>query len=241
MLILIPLIVVSWGMKGKEKTAFRPAMALSSGEMSAIGGSMLLMTATATSRTVRLLMDELPEVKKWNLILNSPLKEGVTIVIPPTELLSPKFEVSLEPFIVRMRQGEIYLILVRGKHNLTQMLLVYQYAYCSGINKGCSVFLTLLKKLGMSLAGHRKVAFFHRNTTESRKAEILDDLRLPLNDPKKKLVAVVATVSLGKYNMKYALSGVDCHLYTCCYYRIVEASLEIHQESFHYISPQYFF
>ena len=65
----------------------------------------------------------------------------------------------------------------------------------------------------MSLAGHRKVAFFHRNTTESRKAEILDDLRLPLNDPKKKLVAVVATVSLGKYNMKYALSGVDCHLY----------------------------
>ena len=124
MLILIPLIVVSWGMKGKEKTAFRPAMALSSGEMSAIGGSMLLMTATATSRTVRLLMDELPEVKKWNLILNSPLREGVTIVIPPTELLSTKFEVSLEPFIVRMRQGEIYLILVRGKHNLTQMLLV---------------------------------------------------------------------------------------------------------------------
>ena len=67
------------------------------------------------SRTVRLLIDELSEVKKWNLILNSPLREGVTIVIPPTELVSLKFEVSLEPLILRMRQGEIYLVMLQRK------------------------------------------------------------------------------------------------------------------------------
>ena len=42
------------------------------------------------------------------------------------------------------------------------------------------------------------MAFYHRNTSEKRKEEILADLKLPLNCPGKKLLAVVATVSLGK-------------------------------------------
>ena len=114
-LILILPQVVSWGLKGKDKVAFRPAMALSSGELSALSGSLLLMTATATSKTIRLLMDQLPEVRKWNFILNSPIREGITIIVPPPEVISPKFEVSLLPFVSRMKlQGEIYLILVRG-------------------------------------------------------------------------------------------------------------------------------
>ena len=92
-------------------------MALSSGELSAINGSLLLMTATATAKTVRLLMDELPEVRKWKFIFNSPLREDITIVIPHPEVVSPKFEVSLQPFVARMKQNrEIYLILVRGKY-----------------------------------------------------------------------------------------------------------------------------
>ena len=112
-------LVVSWGLKGKDKVAFRPAMALSSGELSALGGSLLLMTATASSKTIRLLMDQLPEVKKWNFILNSPIREGITIVVPPPEVISPKFEVALQPFVSRMKlQGEIYLILVRGIVNI---------------------------------------------------------------------------------------------------------------------------
>ena len=42
------------------------------------------------------------------------------------------------------------------------------------------------------------VAFYHRNTSTARKLEILTDLKLPLTDPDKKLLVVVATVSLGK-------------------------------------------
>ena len=41
------------------------------------------------------------------------------------------------------------------------------------------------------------MAFYHRNTSEKRKQEILNDLKLPLACEKKKLLAVVATVSLG--------------------------------------------
>ena len=111
----ISLTVVSWGLKVKGKTAFRPAMALTSGELSALGGKMLLMTATATSKTIRLLLDQMPEIRKWKMILNSPLREGISIMVPPPEILSPKFEVSLQPFVTRMKMhGEVYLILVRG-------------------------------------------------------------------------------------------------------------------------------
>ena len=101
-------------------------MALASGELSGIGGKMLLMTATATSKTIRLLMDQLPEIKKWNLILNSPFRPNVTILVPPPDILSPKFEVALEPFIVRIKLlKEVYLILVRGtfSQQLIELLL----------------------------------------------------------------------------------------------------------------------
>ena len=66
-----------------------------------------------------------------------------------------------------------------------------------GINKGSSIFLYILKQLGI-LGGERQVAFYHRNTSDARKQEILQDLQLPLSTPSKKLLAVVATVSLGK-------------------------------------------
>ena len=102
-------------MKTKEKAAFRPAMSLTSGHLSAIGGKMLLMTATATRTTIRLLLDQLPEIRKWKMILNSPVRAGISIIVPPPDILSPKFEVSLQPFILRMKKhGESYLIIVRG-------------------------------------------------------------------------------------------------------------------------------
>ena len=41
------------------------------------------------------------------------------------------------------------------------------------------------------------VALYHRNTSDKKKREILDDLSLPLDSPEKKLKAVVATISLG--------------------------------------------
>ena len=179
-------------------------MALSSGELSAINGSLLLMTATATAKTVRLLMDELPEVRKWKFIFNSPLREDITIVIPHPEVVSPKFEVSLQPFVARMKLNrEIYLILVRGKCTKMSKEVLLKDNVLQGINKGCSIFLHLLKQLGASSDGNRKVAFFHRNTTERRKSEILKDLKLPLDSPNKRFLAVVATVSLGEVVLHY--------------------------------------
>ena len=48
-------------------------------------------------------------------MLNSPRREKVTVVVPNPEILSAKFEVVLEPFILRMVDfHESYLILVRG-------------------------------------------------------------------------------------------------------------------------------
>ena len=110
------ILVASWGIGDKNKKAFRPAMSLASGQLSAISGNLLLMTATAQAR--RLLMDQLPEIRKLNFILHSPIREDITIVVPPPEAVSPRFEVALEPFVERMRQRETYLILVRGKFSL---------------------------------------------------------------------------------------------------------------------------
>ena len=94
-------------------------MALSSGELSALGGKMLLMTATASSKTVRLLLDQMPEIRKWKMMMNSPMREGISILVPPSDILSTKFEVCLEPHISRMKlHGEVYLILVRGIYRL---------------------------------------------------------------------------------------------------------------------------
>ena len=56
-----------------------------------------------------------------------------------------------------------------------------------------------MRQLGISKDGHRQVAFYHRNSSDQRKAEILSDLKLPLDSPVKNLLALVATVSLGMY------------------------------------------
>ena len=62
------------------------------------------------------------------------------------------------------------------------------------------MFLHLLKEVGQDGNGIRQVALYHRNTSDQRKREILLDLQLPLGSPDKKLICVVATVSLGKIN-----------------------------------------
>ena len=69
---------------------------------------------------------------------------------------------------------------------------------CLGINKGSQVYLHLLRELGQDDNGNRQVAFYHRNTSEKRKQEILADLQLPFNSADKKMTCVVATVSLGR-------------------------------------------
>ena len=111
--------VVNWGLKTTSKSAFRPAMALSTGELSSIHGKMLMMTATATRKTIRILKDQLPEISKWKMVLNLPIRNNVTILIPPVESISPKFETTLAPFIKTMKkEGKTFLILVRGKFGL---------------------------------------------------------------------------------------------------------------------------
>ena len=110
------LLVVNWGLKNGRKEAFRPDMALSTGELSGLGGKLLLMTATATKKTIRILQEQFPEISRWKLMLNTPIRDNVTIVVPPPHLISSKFEITLSPFITRMlSRGETYLVLVRGK------------------------------------------------------------------------------------------------------------------------------
>ena len=92
-------------------------MELSSGELSGLGGKLLMMTATATKKTLRILQDQFPEVTKWKNILNLPIRKNVTLVVPPTEIVSSRFEDTLVPFITRMKvYNETYLILVRGNN-----------------------------------------------------------------------------------------------------------------------------
>ena len=69
-----------------------------------------------------------------------------------------------------------------------------------GINRGSAVYLYILKALNSQLSEDRKVAFYHRNTSDPRKAEILEDLKLPIGHPEKKIQCVIATVSLGNMN-----------------------------------------
>ena len=66
-----------------------------------------------------------------------------------------------------------------------------------GINKGSAIFLHLLKELSREQETGRAVALYHRNTSDDRKQTILADLQLPLGSEQKKLLCVVATVSLG--------------------------------------------
>ena len=90
-------------------------MALVTGELTGLSGKLLLMTATATKKTIRVLQNQFPEVSKWKLILNLPVRRNVTVLIPPPDIISSSFEVTLTPFINSMRQEQkTYLILVRG-------------------------------------------------------------------------------------------------------------------------------
>ena len=115
--------VVSWGLKAKSGKAFRPAMALSTGELSGIEGKLVLMTATATRKTIRILTDQFPEVSKWKLLLNLPLRDNVTILVPPQDLIPSSFEITLQPFIDRIKKyGETILIIVRGKESEIPLL-----------------------------------------------------------------------------------------------------------------------
>ena len=90
-------------------------MALSTGELCGLGGKLLIMTATATTRTVRILKNQFPEITSWKTILNLPYRQNITILVPPSEEIPSRFEIVLEPFVHRMiRENETYLILVRG-------------------------------------------------------------------------------------------------------------------------------
>ena len=172
--------VADWGIKKGAKHAFRPAMALSTGELSGLGGKLLMMTATATKKTMRVLQDQFPEVSSWKLLLNLPLRENVTVLVPPPDIISPKYERTLAPFITSMKEEQkTYLIIVRG------------------INKGAAIYLHLLRELAAADDADRRVAFFHRNSSEDRKQAILSDLQLPLGSENKRIICVVATVSLG--------------------------------------------
>ena len=90
-------------------------MALSTGELSTIGGKLLLMTATATSKTIRILKSQFPEISKWKLSLNLPVRENVTILIPPPDIISTDFTKTMAPFINDIKVGnDTYLVIVRG-------------------------------------------------------------------------------------------------------------------------------
>ena len=91
-------------------------MALSSGELSGLCGKLLLMTATATKKTLRVLQDQFPEISKWSLVLNLPVRSNVTILVPPPQMIPTNYEHTLAPFITRMKLlNEVYLIIVRGR------------------------------------------------------------------------------------------------------------------------------
>ena len=155
-------------------------MTLTSGELSALSGSFLMMTATATAKTRRLLQSQVPEVCKWNNLISPPLRDNVLMIIPPIEILPSNVSVLLAPFAEDMKiHGKTYLIIVRG------------------INRGCEVYLHLLKYLNSSTLSERQIAFYNRNTSEERKLEILQDLKLPIRSQSKQYRCVVATVSLG--------------------------------------------
>ena len=121
--------VVHWGLQKQSKKAFRPAMELASGELSSLGGKLLLMTATASQRTIRTLKEQFPEIKKWNLILNLPIRNNVTILTPPSDIISSNYVVTLAPFVSSMKSsGETFLVLVRGTpfhYKITGRTLVY--------------------------------------------------------------------------------------------------------------------
>ena len=145
------------------------------------------------------MQSQIPEIKKWTNLLSPPLRTNVQILIPPPDSISSKVEVILAPFIQDMRlNNTTYLIIVRGTIVIWISFCYTEAGFFKGINKGSVIFLHLLKALKEIYQVVRPVAFYHRNTSEPRKKEILQDLKLPLNSPLKKLTCVVSTVSLGK-------------------------------------------
>ena len=170
---------IAWGVEKKGIRTFRPAMQLSSGELASLGGITLLQTATASSKTIRLIEDEFPEISTWTKILNVPFRSNVSIIIPPSKCLPSNYRDTLAPFVTRIRDyGESHLFIVRS------------------INSGTEVYFTLIAMLG-EFTNKKSVAFYHSNSSDGRKSEILYDLALPTNSPEKILKAVVSTISLG--------------------------------------------
>ena len=92
----------SWGLEKKRGKTFRPAMQLSTGELTCLGGLTLLQTATATSKTMRLLEAEFPEVSSWKKVLNVPYRSNISIIIPPSNTLSNNYQDILAPFVKRI-------------------------------------------------------------------------------------------------------------------------------------------
>ena len=80
--------------------------------------------------------------------------------------------------------------------------------FITGINKGAAIYLHVLRELGADGVDQRKVAFFHRNSSDKRKEAILKDLQLPLGDEEKKILCVVATVSLGELRFKLSFMTI---------------------------------
>ena len=100
-------------------------MELSTGELSGLEGSLLMMTATATPKTMRVLQSQFPEIAKWKNLLSPPLRQNVVLLVPPPETLSSKLEVLLSPFVQDMKENKrTYLILVRGFY---QISYIYKY------------------------------------------------------------------------------------------------------------------
>ena len=169
----------SWGIEKQKGETFRPAMQLSTGELASLGGITLLQTATASCRTMRMLVGEFPEISSWKKILDVPYRSNVTIVVPPPSTIPSRYQEVLAPFIRRILDfQEPHLIIARS------------------INSGTEIYFFLLRMLGTTYED-KSVAFYHRHSSEKRKKEILHDLSLPLDSPSKKLKAVVATISLG--------------------------------------------
>ena len=66
------------------------------------------------------------------------------------------------------------------------------------------------------------MAFYHRNSSDKRKQEIIRDLQLPLNAGDKQLICVVATVSLGV--------GVDIRVDNAVMFGLAETAENLIQE-----------
>ena len=80
-----------------------------------MAGCFLMMTATATPKTRRILQSQIPEISKWKNLLGPPLRENVLVLVPPPDIISSKMEVILAPFIKDMKTNKTtYLIIVRG-------------------------------------------------------------------------------------------------------------------------------